>query len=413
MSNPGLADLLGTRGKSIQWGRLFLFFGALFLGSLTLLVLSPAVISSTQTGYSLELFRGILSPESWLATLLRDVLLAGLAVVVFRLMPNAIAAVLIAALLYAPLGALIVYGETGLMMIAQGMDPMMRDALQFRLDSIWSPGSLLARALWVCFFLGGLVLALRLIKRVGPALMLGAPAGIVAHRLFMALFNGLSLPSIVLLFFSVVEMLVFAGVFWLGLRFASDRPIPPDHPEPRLSRGFYLSSWAVALGITNLVSLAVIILFNTETWGPPNAVPALLLMGMVSLLAIYGVVVFAVLLYKMWASIQDGHARTSPGKAVGFLFIPFFNIYWAFQALWGFARDYNAFIDRHGLDNPRLSSGLFLAYVVLSLGAIVPFLGLVLMMAGYVVGLVMISRSCDAVNALPRTTPSPRLTGIA
>src|SRR5688572_3268734 len=39
-----------------------------------------------------------------------------------------------------------------------------------------------------------------------------------------------------------------------------------------------------------------------------------------------------VLLYKSWAAIRDGEARTSPAAAVGLSFVPFFNLYWIFQA---------------------------------------------------------------------------------
>lgn len=74
-----------------------------------------------------------------------------------------------------------------------------------------------------------------------------------------------------------------------------------------------------------------------------------------------------VLIYRMWGAIQDGHARTSPGKALGFLFIPIFNLYWAFQVFWGFARDFNAYLDRHGLPTRSLSGGLLLAYPILAI----------------------------------------------
>jgi len=38
------------------------------------------------------------------------------------------------------------------------------------------------------------------------------------------------------------------------------------------------------------------------------------------------------LLYRIWALIPPKEAATTPGKAVGFQFIPFFNIYWNFIA---------------------------------------------------------------------------------
>lgn len=71
--------------------------------------------------------------------------------------------------------------------------------------------------------------------------------------------------------------------------------------------------------------------------------------------------------HRAWRSIQDGRARTTPGKAVGFMFIPVFNLYWAFVLLAGFAKDYNAFCRRHhitGRPEP-LPEGYFLTVAVM------------------------------------------------
>ncbi len=51
------------------------------------------------------------------------------------------------------------------------------------------------------------------------------------------------------------------------------------------------------------------------------------------------VVLSGIFLYRAWAQIQDGNARTTPGKAVGYRFIPFFNFYWEFVAVKGLAED--------------------------------------------------------------------------
>jgi hypothetical protein len=61
-----------------------------------------------------------------------------------------------------------------------------------------------------------------------------------------------------------------------------------------------------------------------------------------------------ILVYKFWKNIQDGFASTTPGKAVGYLFIPFYNFYWFFRAYWGLAKDSNRFIDRHFSDKPEI-----------------------------------------------------------
>ena len=119
-------------------------------------------------------------------------------------------------------------------------------------------------------------------------------------------------------------------------------------------------------------------------------------------IAIFVFVVVCVFIHKAWASIQDGHVRTGPCKALGFLFIPFFNFYWIFQAVWGFAVDFNKYVTRNNVSAaPRLPEGLFLAYSILYVAAIIPFVGIAIGIANFIIGAILISKVCDAVNALP------------
>lgn len=97
-----------------------------------------------------------------------------------------------------------------------------------------------------------------------------------------------------------------------------------------------------------------------------------------------------VMLFKMWKAIQDGHARATPGKALGFLFVPLFNYYWVFQVWPGYATDFNAFVARHNLQAPRISQGIILA--TLLTGPLSP-----------IFSWIMIGQICDGVNALPHT----------
>ena len=71
------------------------------------------------------------------------------------------------------------------------------------------------------------------------------------------------------------------------------------------------------------------------------------------------------LYYKMWKAIQDGHARMTPRNAVILLFIPLYNFYWIFQVLWGFAKDYNSFVDRHQIAASKLPENLFMIGILL------------------------------------------------
>lgn len=53
-------------------------------------------------------------------------------------------------------------------------------------------------------------------------------------------------------------------------------------------------------------------------------------------------------LYRSWKTLLPHEASTTPGKAVGFLFIPFFNLYWIFVAFYSFATDVNKKNRRYG-----------------------------------------------------------------
>jgi predicted Zn finger-like uncharacterized protein len=79
------------------------------------------------------------------------------------------------------------------------------------------------------------------------------------------------------------------------------------------------------------------------------------------------VLIELLLFYKMWAAIQDGKTLISPLKAVVFLFIPVFNIYWVLCMLTGFAEDYNAFIQRHAVKAKELPITIFLIYAFMFL----------------------------------------------
>ena len=84
-------------------------------------------------------------------------------------------------------------------------------------------------------------------------------------------------------------------------------------------------------------------------------------------------IVYLIVLAKMWGSIQDGQTPISVGKAIGFLFIPIFNYYWLFRAWGGFPKEYQNYSDRYGLNLSAPSRFAFFAYPIFQ---IITFLGL-------------------------------------
>jgi len=55
------------------------------------------------------------------------------------------------------------------------------------------------------------------------------------------------------------------------------------------------------------------------------------------------------LLYQLWKLIPADIARTTPGKAVGFCFIPLFNFYWMFVAWQGLGQDMNETLEQRNI----------------------------------------------------------------
>jgi hypothetical protein len=163
----------------------------------------------------------------------------------------------------------------------------------------------------------------------------------------------------------------------------------------RLSKALYLTSPIVSV-VASAVLVAGVFAMRNGDWSDGTPYFAVAALG-----AMYAGILGLVFCYKMWESIQDGHARTSPGKAVGFLFIPIFSFYWIFQVIWGFAKDYNAYVDRYAINTKKLPEGLFLACAILPLTSWIPFLGIATGLAYLVVFVIVMSRVCDAVNALP------------
>lgn len=89
-----------------------------------------------------------------------------------------------------------------------------------------------------------------------------------------------------------------------------------------------------------------------------------------------------VFIYKAWALIQDGNPRTTPGKAIGMMFVPLYNIYWNFMVTWGLAQDLNTYARDHDIDARPASETMMLWGLILTIlgctapiGAIMLFLG--------------------------------------
>lgn len=192
----------------------------------------------------------------------------------------------------------------------------------------------------------------------------------------------------------------------------------------KLYLGAILASLAVLLLVVVLIAAFIIGLMTQKVdfrW-----------FGLLLSLAIFGVLqwitvnlaVTISVIFQMWSSIDDGHARTTPGQAIGYLFIPFYNLYWIFQVWGGFPVDYNNYVKRYQLPVQQLSAGVYDAYPILAVLSIIPILGFIAAPVSFFVFLKIVGRTCNAVNELadaaqsrqkiiiPITLQNPTMAGV-
>ena len=148
----------------------------------------------------------------------------------------------------------------------------------------------------------------------------------------------------------------------------------------RISRpallGAYLSGLLTALVLLGC-SIAAFDLDDPELAAPGGWMA----LAGVLLLPATCALVLAVLVHRMWKAIQFGGARLTPGKAVGLCFVPFFNFYWFFPAIGGWAKEYNRVLAERRLGLPRMSEGLALAVPASVLLCLVPYCQVIPMLA--------------------------------
>lgn len=137
-------------------------------------------------------------------------------------------------------------------------------------------------------------------------------------------------------------------------------------PVRRVNRLFYVISVAAA----GLSGITLVIVPAWQLRLHPGRVLWLLPLGAGQAALLYSAAVSLVLWYKAWRAVQGGPARTTPGKAIGLLFVPFYNLYWVFEAYWGFAKDCNRLFRRRRVRARPLPEWLFLVSCILTVASL-------------------------------------------
>ena len=118
-------------------------------------------------------------------------------------------------------------------------------------------------------------------------------------------------------------------------------------------------------------------------WGIPCC---FIIVGIGGVIAstVFGTMLF----YKLWTLIPPDRAETTPGKAVGFSFIPFFSYYWNFIAIYGLAKSLNREMDptRH---SSKVNEGLCLTLCILICCGAIPYVNLLLIIPNAVISVIL------------------------
>jgi len=94
---------------------------------------------------------------------------------------------------------------------------------------------------------------------------------------------------------------------------------------------------------------------------------------------VLGTVIACFMLKHLWSLIPREDAETTPGRAVGFLFIPVFNIYWVFISILGIAKALNAQTNRLSIPDVRVSEGRAKTACILACLLYIPILDLIIL----------------------------------
>jgi hypothetical protein len=69
-------------------------------------------------------------------------------------------------------------------------------------------------------------------------------------------------------------------------------------------------------------------------------------------------------IFRSWKALAGGQPALTPGKAVGFLFVPFFGLYWYPRVLLGYPAPYNKYLQARRPESPRMRLWLPVLYVL-------------------------------------------------
>lgn len=189
----------------------------------------------------------------------------------------------------------------------------------------------------------------------------------------------------------------------------------PAPPRKFGSVGFYVSMLVIGFLLMVLGILLIFVINANRGYGSDTGfviVGISIFIGIIMMIIAW--IYFVVLLYRVWKfAIVESRRHNlapsidSPGIAVGFLFIPFFNFYWIFKAYGSLPRNLNA-IARAKNISAVMSEGLGISLAILCLLSMIPFLGYILSLVVLILAPIFISSSISMCKKLSEVSNAPQ-----
>lgn len=151
--------------------------------------------------------------------------------------------------------------------------------------------------------------------------------------------------------------------------------------------------------VTVTMPMAVLLVGLGEVVSP-SLESLMLFRGLGLILYAGGYVQFLIVHYHSWAMLPPKVATTTPGKAVGFLFIPVFHFYWVFVSFYNLASDANRTLEalkvKNQRVNPGIGTGLAISWILMSFPEIWPLA----VVASIVMTLLLIQQVAPVMDAI-------------
>jgi hypothetical protein len=130
----------------------------------------------------------------------------------------------------------------------------------------------------------------------------------------------------------------------------------------KMNSKYYIHAYETSI-VVSVVSFFSLV-YALSNFKDNQTVLYLLLFGCLQL-PVTGIIIYFLVLGKIWGAIQDGQNPVSPGKAIGLLFVPVFNFYWVFRVWAGFPKEYRNYVRRRSLNLSKPNGFFFILYPIL------------------------------------------------